>query len=211
MITFFQNTDITFDSFHRVVRFALLLPFLALVGCSESDHQWNAKDISGLMPPLEYRLTNTSGVEVTEQASTGNVRLLFFGFTSCPDICPTTLQKLSRTVKKLPPQQREDVEIIFVSVDPKRDTPERIASYVEFFGDRISGLTGSEKALRDLSKRYRTTFGYEEPDESGNYAVSHSGAVYVFDQTGAPRLLVRPDISDEALRQDLEALLTQDT
>ncbi len=198
-------------AFHRAIRVALLFSLIALVGCSESAHEWNAKDISGLMPPLEYRLIDTSGKEVSEKASAGNVRMLFFGFTSCPDICPTTLQKLSRTVQKLTPQQRERIEILFVSVDPERDTPERIASYIDFFGGQITGLTGSEQALRDLSKRYRTTFGYEEPDERGNYAVSHSGAVYVFDQSGAPRLLVRPDVSDEALKQDLEALLSQNT
>ena len=132
--------------------------------------------------------------------------MLFFGYTNCPDVCPTTLQKLSKTVKGLPEETRDDVQIIFVSVDPNRDTPERIKSYVEFFGDRIIGLTSSEENLRELSKRYRTTFGYEEPDEKGNYAVSHSGAVYVFDRQGEARLLVRPDVGIEALRSDITAL-----
>lgn len=183
--------------------------FAALAGCSGDQESWNAKDISGLMPELAYQLTDTSGDAVTAQDTSGNIRLMFFGFTSCPDICPTTLQKLSQAVKGLPEAAREDVQIIFVSVDPNRDTPKRIKSYVEFFGDDIIGLTGTEENLRELSKRYRTTFGYEEPDEKGNYAVSHSGAVYVFDREGEPRLLVRPEQSLDALKADLNALATE--
>lgn len=187
------------------VAFALAL----LAGCSSDQQNWNAKSISGLMPELAYELTDTKGETVTARNADGNVRLMFFGFTSCPDICPTTLQKLSRAVSDLPESAQENVKIIFVSVDPDRDTPERIKSYVEFFDDDIIGLTGSEKNLRELSKRYRTTFGYETPDENGNYDVSHSSAVYVFDRKGEARLLVRPGQSLEALTADLNALANE--
>ena len=186
---------------------ALMLALLA--GCSGDQQNWNAKSISGLMPELSYELTDTSGKTVTAEDTDGNIRLMFFGFTSCPDICPTTLQKLARVVKNLPEPTRQDVKIIFVSVDPERDTPERIKSYVEFFSDSIIGLTGSEENLRELSKRYRTTFGYETPNEDGNYDVSHSSAVYVFDRDGEARLLVRPGQSTEALIADLKALASQ--
>lgn len=186
---------------------ALMLALLA--GCSGDQQNWNAKSISGLMPELSYELTDTSGKTVTAEDTDGNIRLMFFGFTSCPDICPTTLQKLARVVKNLPEPTRQDVKIIFVSVDPERDTPERIKSYIEFFSDSIIGLTGSEKNLRELSKRYRTTFGYEAPNEDGNYDVSHSSAVYVFDRDGEARLLVRPGQSTEALIADLKALASQ--
>jgi len=191
-------------------KYALTVCLLALlVGCSGDQKNWNAKDISGLMPELAYQLTDTSGETVTAQDTAGSIRLMFFGFTACPDICPTTLQKLSQAVKQLPEPAREDVQIIFVSVDPNRDTPERIKSYVEFFDDGIIGLTGTEDNLRELSKRYRTTFGFEDPDENGNYAVSHSGAVYVFDRKGDARLLVRPQQSLDALVADLAALANE--
>lgn len=185
----------------------LVLVFLA--GCSGDQQNWNAKSISGLMPELSYKLTDTSGKTVTAEDTDGNIRLLFFGFTSCPDICPATLQKLARVVNNLPEPARTDVKIVFVSVDPERDTPERIKSYVEFFGENIIGLTGNEKNLRELSKRYRTTFGYETPDEDGNYEVSHSSAVYVFDREGEARLLVRPGQSPEALAADIKALASE--
>jgi protein SCO1 len=185
---------------------ALLASLVMLGGCFGDDENWNGKDISGLMPELAFELTGTSGDTVTAEQTDGNIRLLFFGFTSCPDICPATLQKLSRAVKDLPAEMRADTQIVFVSVDPQRDTPERIDSYVSFFSDRAIGLTGEEPALRELSKRYRTTFGYDEPDAEGNYNVSHSGAVYVFDREGKARLLIRPELSVEDIRMDLVAL-----
>jgi len=185
---------------------ALLASLVMLGGCFGDDENWNGKDISGLMPELAFELTGTSGDTITAEQTDGQIRLLFFGFTSCPDICPATLQKLSRAVKDLPTELREDTQIVFVSVDPQRDTPERIDSYVSFFSERAIGLTGEEPALRELSKRYRTTFGYDEPDAEGNYNVSHSGAVYVFDREGKARLLIRPELSVEDIRMDLVAL-----
>ncbi|WP_150913658.1 SCO family protein [Marinobacter halotolerans] len=193
-----------------IALFLAVFALALLAGCSNSDQNWNAKDISGLMPELAYQLVDTSGESVSAQDTGGNIRLMFFGFTSCPDICPTTLQKLSKAVNGLPEPMQKDVRILFVSVDPNRDTPERIKSYVEFFSDQIVGLTGPEENLRELSKRYRTTFGYEDPNENGNYAVSHSNAVYVFDRQGEARLLVRPDQTIEALQDDLKALANED-
>ena len=192
---------------HKAISAMVLLASLVVLGgCFGDDENWNGKDISGLMPELAFELTGTSGDTVTAEQTDGNIRLLFFGFTSCPDICPATLQKLSRAVKDLPAEMRADTQIVFVSVDPQRDTPERIDSYVSFFSDRAIGLTGEEPALRELSKRYRTTFGYDEPDTEGNYNVSHSGAVYVFDREGKARLLIRPELSVEEIRTDLVAL-----
>jgi protein SCO1/2 len=185
---------------------AMIIATTMLAGCFSDNKSWRGKDISGLMPELAFELTNTSGNTKTAAETDGEIRMLYFGFTSCPDVCPATLQKLSRAVKDMPGELQDDTRIVFVSVDPRRDTPERIASYVDFFSERAIGLTGEEKALRELSKRYRTTFGYDDPDAEGNYNVSHSGAVYVFDREGDARLLFRPDMSVEDIRTDLVAL-----
>lgn len=189
---------------------ALLVMTSFLTSCFSKDPSWNATDISGLMPELEFDLINGEGKSVSANDYSGQVRLLFFGYSSCPDICPTALQKLNKTVSGLPPELQNKVLMLFVSVDPKRDTPERLSKYVNFFGDDIVGLTGTEEQLRNLAKRYRTTFGYDEPDAKGNYNVSHSSAVYVFDRAGDPRLLVRSDLSAEEIRQDLVALAQED-
>ncbi|WP_417567578.1 SCO family protein [Marinobacter sp.] len=190
---------------------ALILMTFILSGCSGEAESWNGKDISGLMPGLEFELIDGQGRSVTAEQFDGKVRLLFFGFTSCPDVCPTALQKLHQATDGLPPGLRDDVLTLFVSVDPERDSPERLAAYVNFFGEGIIGLTGKKPQLRELAKRYRTTFGYEEPDENGNYAVSHSSAVYVFDREGKARLLIRPDLGVKEIREDLIALAKADT
>lgn len=187
-----------------------LVMAILLTGCFGNDEEdWQGTSISGLMPELEFDLINSQGEPVSGNDYNGRVKMLFFGFTSCPDVCPTALQKLNQATSGLAPELQEEVLTLFVSVDPQRDTPERLAEYVDFFGDNIVGLTGDEPQLRQLAKRYRTTFGYEEPGPDGNYAVSHSSAIYVFDREGDPRLLMRSDLSAEEIRNDLVALIQE--
>lgn len=190
----------------RLLPLILTVSVLALAGCFGDDGRWHGKDISGLMPELDFELMGSRGETVTPQDSAGTIRLLYFGFTSCPDVCPTTLTDLRKAVNQLPRDYRDDVTTLFVSVDPERDTPERLASYASFFGDQVVGLTAAESELRELSKRYRTTFGYDEPDADGNYNVSHSSAVYVFDRTGKARLLLRPGLTTQQVSEDLAQL-----
>ncbi|OHY81486.1 cytochrome c oxidase assembly protein [Marinobacter sp. AC-23] len=187
----------------------LLTTFLA--GCSDNEINYNGKDISGLMPELEFNLINSEGDQVTAGDYSGKVKMMFFGFTSCPDICPTVMQTLNRAASGLPPELQDEVLTLFVSVDPKRDTPERLDKYVSFFGENIVGLTGKESQLRGLAKRYRTTFGYGESNENGDYDVSHSSAIYIFDRQGDARLLIRPDLGAEKINQDLIALAQKDS
>ncbi|XOZ32567.1 lipoprotein [Halomonadaceae bacterium KBTZ08] len=182
---------------------------LMLAGCGNSGPDWHAKNIRGLMPELEFKLTATDGKPFTPEDRAGKIRLLFFGFTHCPDICPATMARLQNAVNQMPEGMRDEVTLLFVSVDPKRDTPQRIGQFVDFFGDNIVGLTSDEATLRALAKRYRTTFGYGEPDDEGHYDVSHSSAVYVFDGQGRARLLIRSDQSVNAISEDLETLVRQ--
>lgn len=188
---------------------AIVLLSLALTGCLGDAENWHGKDISGLMPELEFALTGTSGNPVTEADSSGQIRLVYFGFTSCPDVCPATLSSLRTAIKQMPDNLQDEVTTLFVSVDPNRDTPERIGSYVKFFGQGVVGLTGEEAALRTFAKRYRTTFGYDQPDAEGNYQVSHSAAVYVFDGDGDARLLLRPGLSAQQISEDLTTLAAE--
>lgn len=179
---------------------------LLLAGCFGSEQSWHAKDIEGLMPELQFTLTRSDGETVTAEDYQGQIRLLFFGFTHCPDVCPATMARLNRAIEGMPEDLRSEVTPLFVSVDPNRDTPEKLGDYVRFFDDRNVGMTANEATLRDLAKRYRTTFGYDEPDEHGNYNVSHSSAVYVFDGQGDARLLLRPGLTVDQITQDLTQL-----
>lgn len=191
----------------RMTRLAVVASLaMLLAGCFGSDQSWNAKEIDGLMPDLAFTLTRSDGETVTAEDYQGQIRLLFFGFTSCPDVCPATMAKLSQAIKAMPEDLQDRVTPLFVSVDPERDSPEKLGEYVDFFYDRTVGMTGEEAGLRDLAKRYRTTFGYDEPDDKGNYNVSHSAAVYVFDGQGNARLLLRPDLSTDQITRDLTQL-----
>jgi protein SCO1/2 len=187
----------------RLVLAALLA--LLLAGCGEEP--WYGKDITGLMPELEFELTAESGETVTEDLFAGRPVAMYFGFTHCPDICPTTLARLSAAVRRLPDELRRDLQLAFVSVDPGRDGPQALARYTDAFSDRMVGLTGTQKQLRELTRRYRITYGYEEPDENGDYEVSHSSAVFVFDAQGDPRLMLLDDLGVVEMAHDLELLL----
>lgn len=188
---------------------AILLAAVLLSGCFSDDENWNAKDISGLMPELEFELMGSDGKPVRADDLDGTIKLVFFGFTHCPDVCPTTMAQLQRAINAMPEDLQDEVRIVFVSVDPERDTPEQLATYESFFGDRVTSLTAEEPALRKLAKRYRTTFGYGQPDEDGNYDVSHSNAVYVFDRGGEARVLIRDGLPTEKIRDDLVTLAGQ--
>ncbi|MEX0607195.1 MAG: SCO family protein [Halofilum sp. (in: g-proteobacteria)] len=191
----------------RVVGLALTLT-MVLSACG-SEPEWDLRDVSGLLPDLDYELERAAdGATVTEDAYAGEVRVLFFGFTNCPDICPMTLQKFSQAVRSLE-GGADEVRVLFVSVDPERDDREKLREYVSAFGDRFVGLRGPEPVLRDLAKRYRVTFGYGEPDEAGYYDVSHSSAAYIFDREGNIRLLARQDSSIGEIERDLQRLVGQ--
>lgn len=183
--------------------FIALVPVLA--GCAE-DPPWQTKDVSGVLPDLEFRLTDERGETVTEEAFLGRPTAVFFGYTHCPDICPVTMGKLRMAIGQMPEDLRDDVQVLFVSVDPERDDPERLTEYTASFGPQFVGLTSDEGTLREVVKRYRATFSYEMPDENGDYLVSHPSAVYVFDAKGRARLLMRNDDPAKAIARDLERL-----
>lgn len=178
---------------------------LYLSGCAEEP--WYGKEITGLMPELEFELTDESGRTVTESVFRGQPVAIYFGFTHCPDICPTTLARLTAATRQLPGDLGKDLQLAFVSVDPDRDDPPQLARYTGAFSDRMLGLTGDQRQLRSLTRRYRVTYGYEKPDENGDYEVSHSSAVFVFDARGEPRLMLLDSLSVRQMAHDLELLL----
>lgn len=190
-------------------RLFVLLVITVLAGCF-SEPEWRTKDISGLMPALGFTLTSERGETVTAKDYLGKVGLLFFGYTSCPDICPATLGRLRAALDQLDSNEREQVLVLFVSVDPERDDPRRLREYTDAFGRDFVGLTGTSEQLEALTKRYRTTYGLGEPDKQGNYLVSHSSAVFAFDRQGEVQLLMRDADGTEAIAADIAQLVKLD-
>jgi protein SCO1/2 len=184
---------------------AALVALLVLAACGREEGKWQTDNIDGLMPSLEFNLTDDSGQPVTAQTYHGKTALLYFGYTSCPDVCPTTLAKLAQAIQATKSHGAGTV-VLFVSVDPQRDSLERLHAYVHAFGPEFVGLRGTPDALRALSKRYRVTYSYGEPDKDGNYEVTHSTGVFVFDVRGRSRLLFLPRDSTAAITADLDRL-----
>lgn len=177
----------------------------AAIGCSQADSRWNSTDIKGFMPDLAFSLVDGQGRAATAEDFRGRICLLYFGFTHCHGICPTTLATLASAVRELGAQS-DRVRVLFVSVDPRRDTPEVLDRYRLRFGPQTVALTGDLPALTSLAKRYRVAFGYGEPDADGDYMVNHSNAVFAFDGRGRVRLLMREESGASALAADLRRL-----
>jgi cytochrome oxidase Cu insertion factor (SCO1/SenC/PrrC family) len=155
-----------------------------------------------------FALTDAKGNAVTDAALKGHYSLVFFGFTHCPDVCPLTLQKLTQAIELAP---GVDVQPVFISVDPERDTPEAMASYAASFHPRLLALTGTPEQVQAAAKVYRV-FYEKEPlkDASGNltgdYTMNHSGSVFLMDKEG--RFLDRFDsnATSAAIAVRLQAL-----
>ncbi|CAM5205124.1 Protein SCO1/2 OS=Castellaniella defragrans OX=75697 GN=HNR28_002370 PE=3 SV=1 [Castellaniella denitrificans] len=165
--------------------------------------------VRGFLPDLKFSLQGAGGATITQQAFAGKVVLMFFGYASCPDICPTTMAQLAQVTEALGPKA-DQVRILFVSVDPHRDTPDILQAYVDQFDPRAIGLTGDEKAIAALARRYRVAYQIERPDPKhpdAPYEVSHSRGIYAFDQRGKAVWLASDGESQEELLAALKPLL----
>ncbi|MBL4744720.1 MAG: SCO family protein [Cycloclasticus sp.] len=187
------------------VIFSAVCLMLLLTGCAQ-EQPTKLTNIKGLIPDLEFSLTDENNQQVTAKNYIGSTVAIFFGFTSCPEICPTTMHQLAAVIKKLGPSA-DSFKVLFISVDPKRDSAEKLKKYTETFGPAFIGLRGEDAVIKEMTKKYRVTFGYGEEDQDGNYEVSHSGAVFVFDKDGKARLLATQSSSFDDLYDDLINIL----
>lgn len=189
---------------NKVIFLAVCL-MLLLTGCAQ-EQPTKLTNIKGLIPDLEFSLTDENNQHVTAKNYLGSTVAIFFGFTSCPEICPVTMHQLAAIIKKLGPSA-ESFKVLFISVDPKRDSAEKLKNYTETFGPAFIGLRGEDVVIKEMTKKYRVTFGYGEEDKDGNYDVSHSGAVFIFDKDGKARLLATQSSSFDDLYDDLINIL----
>ena len=196
-------------------RTLLTLATGVLVAGCDRKAQFHEEDISGSLPPLAFGMTDAmTGAPVTAADFRGKVTLLYFGYTLCPDFCPTTLTNLAAALKQLGAQAAQ-VRVLFVTVDPNRDTLPVLKQYAALFAPQIVGLRGTPDELAALARRYRVAYSVTQAANGHPYEVTHSAIVYVFDQDGNARLLIgsmatqKPDIDGTA--QDLRTLIAQHT
>jgi len=177
-----------------------------LAACAGSVPPYALRNVTGLVAPLSFHLTNQDNQAVSAEDYRHDLVLLYFGYTECPDECPTTLAMLANALHSLGPEAAR-VRVLFVSVDPKRDTTAVLKRYVGNFGPGFVGLRGDQAELTTLSKRYRIAYHYEKADKYGNYEVDHSSAVFIFDGEGRARLLAQTDNTAPQVASDLRRLL----
>jgi protein SCO1/2 len=155
----------------------------------------------------DFTLTSAQG-PVSLSDFRGKVSVLYIGYASCPDVCPTALAVLTQSLKQLEAEDREQVQGIFISVDPERDTPEKLAEYAAFFSPRIIGVTGSQDQIDQVVRQYGAFYRkVEMKDSAMGYAVDHSSRLYLIDREGRLVQTLLHNSSPQELTQGLQTLL----
>jgi protein SCO1 len=185
-----------------VVLFALVLAS----GCSRDGPKFQSSDITGAAFGRDFALTDHNGHPRTLADYRGKAVVVFFGYTQCPDACPTTLSALAETMKKLGPDA-DRVQVLFVTVDPERDTKALLAAYAPAFDPRFVGLYGDAAATEKVAKEFKIIYQKQPGATPGTYTVDHSAGTYIFDPQGRLRLYVSYGQSPDVFAHDLRELL----
>ena len=194
-----------FRTFHFLGA-ALLV--LSLVGCGPSQPGFKNTDLTGADCCKDFRLTDQNGKVRTLADFRGKAVVMFFGYTQCPDVCPTTMLEMKAVLQQLG-KDAPRVQILFVSVDPERDTRELLASYVPAFDPSFLGLYGDTETTARTAKEFRVFYQKQPGSTPGSYTVDHTAGSYVFDPQGRVRLFVRHGDGGANLVADLRILLKQ--
>jgi protein SCO1/2 len=177
-----------------------------LAACEAGGPQFKSTDITGVDYGRALALTDHTGKARTLDDFRGKAVVLFFGFTHCPDVCPTTLADMAQVKRKLGPLG-ERVQVLFVTVDPERDTLDKLAKYVPAFDPSFLGLRGSLEDTRAVAREFKIYFEKRPGATPGEYTIDHSAQSYVIDPQGRLRLFVRHERIGEDLAPDLRTLL----
>lgn len=156
-----------------------------------------------------FTLVNQDGRTVTEADFGDTLMVAYFGYTFCPDICPTELGSIAAAMDLLTPEQEARVTPALFSIDPERDTPEQLKLYVENFHPRMVGLTGSTQQVAEMARRFRVFYGRVERPEMSAYLMDHTSYIYLVGKGGAVRTLLRPQSSPEAIAEAIRRQLSQ--
>ena len=187
-------------------RHVLLLASAAmLAACGDRKPQFNAVDLTGADYAKDFQLPDTDGKVRTLQDFKGKAVIVFFGYTQCPDVCPTTMADIAQA-KKLLGADGAKVQGIFITIDPERDTPELLKAYVANFGPDFVALRGTPEQTAAVAKDFKVYYKKVE-GKGGNYTMDHSAASFVYDPQGRLRLYARYGAGPQVLADDLKQLL----
>lgn len=179
-----------------------------LAGCDKpaSKVGFRNTDITGAEFARDFALTGHDGKPRTLADFKGKVVVVFFGFTQCPDVCPTTMSEMAEVMKQLGPDS-DRVQVLFVTLDPERDTADLLSKYVPAFDPRFLGLFGDDEATKKTAREFKVFYQKVPGKTEGSYTLDHTAGSYVFDAKGKVRLFVKHGQGPEVLTQDLRKLL----
>jgi len=190
----------------RVLRGAAgLAAALALAACGQQPPEFRGSDITGTQLGRGLSLVDHNGAPRTLADYAGKVVVVFFGFAQCPDVCPTSLAELAQVMKTLG-EDAGRVQVLMVTVDPERDTPEVLRQYVTAFDPRFVGLTGTPEQIKQAAASFKVYYAKVQRD-GGDYTMDHTAAFYLLDGKGEARVLASNNAGAEALAHDIEQLL----
>jgi protein SCO1/2 len=185
-------------------RFVVLLSMLLLAACSKTG--FSNVDITGVSYANELSLTDHTGTRRTLADYRGKVVVIFFGFTQCPDVCPTTLQEMAEVRRQLG-AEGDQVQVLFVTVDPQRDTREVLAEYVPGFDPSFVGLYGTPEEIARTAKNFKVFYQKVPGPTETSYTMDHTAGSYVLDRNGQPRLFLKHNQGPAPIVADLRRLL----
>lgn len=192
-------------------RFSGAIAWLAmlgvLAGCNfNKEPELYGTDITGASFANTLSLTDHTGKQRTLEDFKGKVVVLFFGYTHCPDVCPTTMSDLAQAMKMLGPKS-DEVQVLFVTVDPERDTQQVLADYVPSFDSRFIGLYGTPEQMAETAKNFKIFYSKQASAGKSDYTIDHSAGVYVFDKQGHVRIYIKYGEKPQEIASDLKTLL----
>ncbi|MBI3144787.1 MAG: SCO family protein [Pseudogulbenkiania sp.] len=190
-----------------IVRLLTWLLLASLLACSPaaSKAEFKGTDIAGVQFGGDFTLTDHTGKPRSLSDFKGKVVALFFGYTHCPDVCPTTMLEFASAMKLLG-ADADQVQVLFITVDPERDTPALLAGYVPHFDPRFLGLSGNPAAVRKVAEQFKVV-AQRQPGQGGGYSVDHSAGAYLIDRDGKLRVYLPYGLPAADLAHDIKQLI----
>ena len=189
---------------------AAALVVIQTAGCDDSKARFNAMDVTGAPWGQGFSLPDLSGKTITQADFPGKVTAVFFGFMYCPDACPTHLTRMAE-VRRLLGTKGDKLQLVFITVDPERDTPELLSKYLASFDPNAVGLRGTPEQTQAVARDFRVFYKKVDTRDSARdpkaYTIDHTTFTYVFDGQGRMRLVIPHDLSAEKIADDLRHLI----
>jgi len=191
----------------KLYKLCMLLSVILLAGCSKPEYTGplHAIDVGWQHPVLEFHLKDTDGKPRSLEDYRGKVVIMFFGYTHCPEVCPTTLADLAHVMRMLG-EEAKNIQVLFVTLDPERDTPEVLSKFIPSFDPSFVALSGDKQAIAKAAKSFGVNYE-KHMDKHGGYTVDHTDSTYLIGRTGRPIWMSRYGQRGDFLVQDIKLLL----